>query len=104
MSKSFWPSGGSMSGFLSGEPGAAELAGTEDDHPLLLSYPTRLCRIGQGKRLVIDAAAKPGIPGKPDPKLTKLLVRAHRIKEQLRASPGCGIADIAIKQKLSPSY
>src|SRR3954454_13406228 len=104
MSKSFWPSGGSMSGFLSGEPGAAELAGTEDDHPLLLSFPMRLCRIGQGKRLVIDAAARRGIAGKPDRKLTKLLVRAHRLKEQLRASPGACIADLAMTEKLSPSY
>ena len=64
----------------------------------------RLCRIGQGKRLVIDAAARPGIPGKPDPKLTKLLVRAHRLKEKLRRQPGTRIADLAQTEKLSPSY
>src|SRR3954454_3942089 len=104
MSKSFWPSGGSMSGFLSGEPGGTELAGTEDDHPLLLSFSMRLCRIGQGKRLVIDAAARPGIPGKPDSNLTKLLVRAHRLKEKLRGKPGARIADLAMTEKLSPSY
>jgi hypothetical protein len=50
----------------------------QDDHLLLLSFSTRLCRIGQGKRLVIDAAVRPGMPGKPDPKLIKLLVRAHK--------------------------
>jgi hypothetical protein len=74
------------------------------DHPLLLSFPTRLCRIGQGKRLVIDAAARPGISAKPDLKLIKLLVRAHHLKEKLRASPGTRIADVAMQEKLSPSY
>src|ERR1700719_5424320 len=41
-------------------------AAVEPDHPLLLSFPTRLSRIGQGKRLVIDAAPKPGMPGRPE--------------------------------------
>jgi site-specific DNA recombinase len=76
----------------------------EADHPLLLSLPVRLCRIGQGKRLVIDAALKPGMPGTPDPKLIKLLVRAHYLKETLRALPGTRIADLASREKLSPSY
>jgi site-specific DNA recombinase len=89
--------------FLRGEPAAMGEA-MEPDHPLLLSFPARLCRIGQGKRLVIDAAAKPGIAGKPDPKLVKLLVRAHHLKEKLRASPGTRIADLAAQEKLSPSY
>jgi site-specific DNA recombinase len=88
---------------LRGEPAATGEA-MEPDHPLLLSFPTRLCRIGQGKRLVIDAAAKPGIAGKPDPKLVKLLVRAHHLKEKLRASPGTRVADLAVQEKLSPSY
>ena len=63
-----------------------------------------LCRIGQGKRLVIDAALRPGISGKPDPKLIKLLVRAHHLKQKLRVSPGTRIADVAMQEKLSPSY
>ena len=89
--------------FLSGAfpPTAPNL---EADHPLLLSLPVRLCRIGQGKRLVIDAALKPGMRGTPDPKLIKLLVRAHYLKETLRASPGTRIADLASREKLSPSY
>jgi site-specific DNA recombinase len=70
----------------------------------LLSSPTRLCRIGQGKRLVIDAAVKAGMSGRPDPKLIKLLVRAHRLKEKLREIPGTRIADLALREKLSPSY
>jgi DNA invertase Pin-like site-specific DNA recombinase len=80
------------------------VAAAESDNPLLLSFPTRLCRIGQGKRLVIDAALRPGISGKPDPKLIKLLVRAHHLKEKLRASPGTRIADTAMQEKISPSY
>jgi site-specific DNA recombinase len=90
--------------FLRREPAAAGAADTPDEHPLLLSFPTRLCRIGQGKRLVIDAAPKPGMPGRPDPKLIKLLLRAHHLKEKLRANPGTPIADLATQEKLSPSY
>jgi hypothetical protein len=89
--------------FLRGEPAKTGPA-MESEHPLLLSFPTRLCRIGQGKRLVIDAAVRPGIAGKPDPKLIKLLVRAHYLKEKLRGSPGALIADLAMREKLSPSY
>jgi DNA invertase Pin-like site-specific DNA recombinase len=97
-------SGRGLCRLLSGVPGGTELAGTEDDHPLLLSFSMRLCRIGQGKRLVIDAAAMPGIPGKPDSNLTKLLVRAHWLKEKLHGKPGARIADLAMTKKLSPSY
>ena len=78
--------------FLRGAWAVSGAADTLSDRPLLLSFPTRLCRIGQGKRLVIDAAM-PGIPGRPDPKLIKLLVRAHYLKEKLRASPGAHSAD-----------
>src|SRR3989442_807948 len=70
---------------------------------MLLSLSTRLCWIGQGKRLVIDAAATPRIAGKPDPKLIRLLVRAHGMKEKLRVSPGARIADLAMQEKLSLS-
>jgi hypothetical protein len=47
---------------------------------------------------------RPGIAGQPDPKLIKLLVRAHRLKDKLRASPGARITDLAMQEKLSPSY
>jgi site-specific DNA recombinase len=90
--------------FLRGKPAEMEAAAMQDDHPMLLSFPTRLCRVGQGKRLVIDAAFRPGIAGEPDPKLIKLLVRAHHLKEKLRVSPGARIADLAMREKLSPSY
>jgi DNA invertase Pin-like site-specific DNA recombinase len=88
--------------FLRGETGATGAA--SDDHPLLLSLPTRLCRMGQGKRLVIDAPIRPGHPGTPDAKLIKLLVRAHSLKEKLRCSPGARVAGLAAQEKLSPSY
>ncbi len=96
-------SGRGLYAFLRGEP-AETRAAAESDQPLLLSFPTRLCRIGQGKRLVIDAAVRPGMSGQPDPKLIKLLVRAHHLKEKLRGSPEARIADLAMLEKLSPSY
>jgi DNA invertase Pin-like site-specific DNA recombinase len=97
-------SGRGLYAFLRDEPTETSAAALQHDHPLLLSFPTRLCRIGQGKRLVIDAAMRPGMSGRPDPKLIKLLVRAHRLKEKLRGSPGARIADLAMREKLSPSY
>ena len=97
-------SGRGLYEFLCGESAAARATATQSDHPLLLSFPTRLCRIGQGKRLVIDAAVGPGIAGRPDSKLIKLLVRAHHLKEKLRANPGARIAELAMREKLSPSY
>jgi site-specific DNA recombinase len=81
-----------------------QTAASEPEQSLLLSFPARLYRIGQGKRLVIDAAANPGFAGKPDPKLVKLLVRAHGLKEKLRANPGTRITDLAMRERLSPSY
>jgi site-specific DNA recombinase len=96
-------SGRGLYAFLRGEP-AETRAAAASDQPLLLSFPTRLCRIGQGKRLVIDAMVRPGMSGRPDPKLIKLLVRAHRLKEKLRGSPGIRVADLAMREKLSPSY
>jgi site-specific DNA recombinase len=89
---------------LSGKPEGSDPVATANGRQLLLSISARLCRIGQGKRLVIDAAARPGISGNPDPKLVKLLVRAHRFKAQLRGSPGTRISDFATREKLSPSY
>ena len=97
-------SGKGLYEFLCGESAEARATAGRSDHPLLLSIPTRLCRIGQGKRLVIDAALKPGIVGKADPKLIKLLVRAYHLKEKLRASPVTRIAELAMQENLSPSY
>jgi hypothetical protein len=73
--------------FLRGKPAEMEAAAMQDDHPMLLSFPTRLCRIGQGKRIVIDAAVRPGIASRPDPKLIKLLARAHRLEGEAPQQP-----------------
>src|SRR5262249_27412283 len=66
---------------------AMQTAASEPEQSLLLSFPARLYRIGQGKRLIIDAAGSSGLASKADPKLVKLLVRVHRLKEKLRAKP-----------------
>jgi hypothetical protein len=87
---------------LRGEP--AEPEDSEAEHLLQLSFPTRLQRVGQGKRLLIDAAAQPGLADHPDPKLIKLIVRAHGMREKLRTSPGRRIAHLAMREKLSQSY
>jgi len=97
-------SGRGLHAFLRGEPAGTETPVAETEHSIVLSVPTRLCRVGQGKRLVIDAPGKLGSTGKPDPKLIKLLVRAHSLKEKLRLRPQTRIADLAAEEQLSPSY
>ena len=88
--------------FLSGEAPNAEVAQEHDAVRLLV--PVRLSRIGQGKRLLIDARRMPGQADTPDPTLIKLLVRAHHLKEKLRREPGSSLTALASREKLSPSY
>src|SRR5258708_21134107 len=61
--------------FLRGAPAGTEAA-LQNDHPLLMSLPTRLCRPGQGKRPVIDSPLRSGLSGRPHPKLINVLARA----------------------------
>src|SRR5439155_14893565 len=88
--------------FLDGNQGQSAST-TQNEHRLTVSVPTQLRRIGQGKRILIDATVLPGRAAKPDPKLIRLLARAHRLKEQL-AREGTPIAEIAARETLSPSY
>jgi site-specific DNA recombinase len=88
------------------EPDRTERAHSEDkpDETVLLSRPVQLLRIGQGKRLLIDAAPRPGYAGNPDPGLVRLLARAHHLKANLRREPGLRLGALASREQLSPSY
>ena len=65
--------------------------------------PTQLSRVGPGKRLLIALNPLPGQSGTPDPKLIRLLVRAHHLKEQLAREFGTRLGKLAEREKLSPS-
>jgi site-specific DNA recombinase len=90
---------GGLYTFLGGSPAA----GAEDVTPVHLSLPIQLCRVGQGKRMLVDAPASPG-QARPDPTLVKLIARAHLLKEKLACSGGAHIAELAASEQLSSSY
>jgi site-specific DNA recombinase len=64
---------------------------TADDaeQPILLSTPAQLRRAGLGIRMVIDETASPGRASKPDPKLIKLIARAHLLKTSWPTAAVC---------------
>jgi hypothetical protein len=76
----------------------------EEGRPVLLSLPTRLSRIGQGKRVLIDTKPLPGQAGQPDPKLIRLLVRTHHLKVTLGGTRGTQIAASPASEELSAFY
>jgi site-specific DNA recombinase len=79
---------------------------TTDDaeQPILLSTPAQLRRAGLGIRMMIDETASPGRASKPDPKLIKLIARAHLLKNKLADSSSVYLADVAQGEKLTSSY
>jgi hypothetical protein len=60
----------------------------EDESPLTLLTPARLRRVGMEMRMLIDAQPVPGQAARPDPKLIKLITRAHLFREKLVHSGG----------------
>src|SRR5712664_3310506 len=52
----------------------------------------------------IDEMASPGRASKPDPKLIKLIARAHLLKNRLAESSSVYLADVAQREKLTSSY
>ena len=54
--------------------------------------------------MVIDETASPGRASKPDPKLIKLIARAHLLKNRLAESSSVYLADVAQREKLTSSY
>jgi DNA invertase Pin-like site-specific DNA recombinase len=81
-------------------------ASAEDDkeQPVVLSVPARLRRVGFGIRMVIDGAASPGRAARPDPKLIKLIARAHLLSNKLTESSSEYLADVAQGESLTSSY
>jgi hypothetical protein len=82
---------------------ATPLVDEANDETQILSVPVRLRQSGREIRMVIDRA-DPFSTAKPDARLIKLLIRAHRFNATLAGSGGTRFAALAKQQGVSPSY
>jgi site-specific DNA recombinase len=72
------------------------------DETEILSVPVRLRRAGREIRVVIDSADP--FPAKPDARLIRLLLRAHRFNATLAQGEGVPFAALAQREGVSRSY
>ena len=82
---------------------AASLVDEANDETQILSVPVQLRRSGREIRMLIDRA-DPFSTAKPDARLIKLLIRAHRFNATLVGSGGTPFAALAKHEGVSPSY
>ena len=82
---------------------AAPLPSASDDETQILSVPIRLRRAGRVITMRIDGT-DPFATAKPDTRLIKLLIRAHRFNTTLVDSEGVPFAALAKHAGVSPSY
>jgi site-specific DNA recombinase len=74
-----------------------------DGETLILSVPARLRRTGMEIRMLIEGT-DPFAVAKPNPRLIKLLVRAHRFNTILVQSDGVAFAAAFMREGVSRSY
>jgi hypothetical protein len=82
---------------------ATPLVDEANDETQILSVPVRLRQSGREIRMLIDRA-DPFSTAKPDSRLIKLLIRAHRFNTTLAGSNGTPFAALAKHEGVSPSY
>lgn len=96
-----------MTNWLSSPIGAASMSddaagGTDGIVPSFsLTIPVRLQRRGNEMRLVV-----PGVVSRkePDAGLVRILVRAHKIRDQLFGNLDLSVQEIAVEEDVTPSY
>jgi site-specific DNA recombinase len=74
-----------------------------DEETLILSVPARLRRAGMEIRMLIDGTDSFAV-AKPNARLIKLLVRAHRFNTTLVHSDGVAFAAAVVREGVSRSY
>jgi DNA invertase Pin-like site-specific DNA recombinase len=79
-------------------------AAPSEEQPIVLSVPAQFRRVGLGIRLLVGGEALPGQASKADPKLIKLIARAHLLSNKLAESSGEYLADVAQGEGLTSSY
>jgi site-specific DNA recombinase len=81
-----------------------------EEEPIILSVSVQLRQAGRGMALIIDRPPQDGHAGRPDPKLVKLIARAHLFREKLinsgdaplsRISPAGTAEPIVLRPQLS---
>jgi len=82
---------------------ATPFPGAADDETETLSVPVRLRQSGREIRMLVDRA-DPFSTAKPDARLIRLLIRAHRFNATLAGSGGTPFAALAKQEGVSPSY
>jgi DNA invertase Pin-like site-specific DNA recombinase len=82
---------------------ASPLPSATDDETQVLSIPLRLRRFGREIWMLIDGA-DPFVAAKPDARLIKLLIRAHRFNATLIGSADLRFAALAKQEGVSRSY
>jgi len=82
---------------------AAPLVDETNDETQILSVPVRLRQSAREIRMLIDRA-DPFATAKPDARLIKLLIRAHRFNATLAGRGGTPFAALAKQEGVSPSY
>jgi hypothetical protein len=76
----------------------------QSEQPILLSIPAQFRRAGLGIRMLIDEAGSPMRAAKADPKLIKLIARAHMFSHRLAESSGEHLDQIAKGLGVTRSY
>jgi DNA invertase Pin-like site-specific DNA recombinase len=82
---------------------ATPFPGAADDETQTLSVPVRLRQSGREIRMLSDRA-DPLSSAKPNARLVRLLIRAHRFNATLVGSGGTPFAALAKHEGVSPSY
>src|SRR5436309_3499088 len=84
-------------------PASASLE-PEKEQPVVLSVPVQLRRVGFGIKMLIDETASPGRAARPDPRLIKLIARAHLLNSKLAESKSEHLMELAQYQRMTSSY
>jgi DNA invertase Pin-like site-specific DNA recombinase len=88
-----------------GSPGPASASTQPDkEQPVVLSAPVQLRRVGFGIKMLIDETASPGRAARPDPRLIKLIARAHLLNSKLAESKSERLMELAQSQRMTSSY
>jgi hypothetical protein len=83
---------------------SSEGCAENDEQPMVLSVPAQFRRVGLGIRMLIPGAGSPGRAETADPKLIKLIARAHLLNNKLAESGSEHLADVAQAEGLTSSY
>jgi len=86
-----------------GSPGLVSTS-TEPEPPFVLSLPVQLRRVGFGIKMLIDETASPGRAARQDPRLIKLIARAHLLSGKLAESKSENLMELAQCQRMTSSY